>query len=257
MRARSLRTPLFAAAAVLLPSLAAAQFPPPPAPVQERWPTPPAQQPPRAQTTPAPEQPAPLPQPEAAEAPAPKRTKKAAAPASVVACGGVFAKDPTQVKIATKYDSKNVVFGEVNGPDNSKIHATILFPDDAKRRLEVLWANEAARSDIQLISINGKSQWRAPKGLKLGFTMAALQKLNGRPFKLTGFGADGMAAVLDWQGGGLESLPGGCKLGVRLAPGADVPEEARQGAAGDKDMFSNDAALRGAKPTVAEILIGY
>lgn len=247
---------------------AAAQFPPPPPPpgspppVRDRWPEPPRR------TEPAPQQAAPQeaapsrrPAPPAAredgDAKPTVKSAASAAAANVVVCGGVFAKDSTHLKLAIKYDSRNVVYGQVDGPDGSKIDATILFPNDPRRRLEVLWNNEASRSDTSVIAINGRSQWLAPKGLKLGMTLAQLEKANGRPFKLGGFGADGTASVAGWENGALAKLPGGCKVGVRLAADPKAPDEARRSAAGDKEFMSNDAALRALKPTVVEVLIGY
>ena len=181
----------------------------------------------------------------------------APAPAYAVACSGVFAKDSTHLKLAIKYNSRNITFGEVDGPEGSKIPGTILFPNDPKRRLEVLWTNEAGRSGTSVIAINGKSQWSAPKGMKLGLPLAALEKANGRPFKLSGFGADGTAGVAGWEGGALSSLPGGCKVGMRLAADPKAPPEARNAVAGDKEFLSSDAGVRALKPTVVEILIGY
>ena len=116
----------------------------------------------------------------------------------------------------------------------------------------MLWNDDAARSDVQVISINGQSNWTAPKGLKLGLSLAALETLNRRAFKLTGFGPDGNASVLDWQGGALTNLPGGCKIGIRLAADRATPA-----IAGDKELLSSDAALKAVKANVAEILVGY
>ena len=115
------------------------------------------------------------------------------------------------------FQPKNVEYGEVAGAGGTKLNATILFPKDPKRHLEVLWQNEAARSDTSLIVITGQSTWTGPKGLRLGLTLAALEKLNGKPFRLSGFDQPDGSAVLDWQGGALASLPGGCKVGIRLA----------------------------------------
>jgi hypothetical protein len=125
----------------------------------------------------------------------------AAAPALTVACSGPFAKDSSHLKLAIKYDSRNLTFGEVDGPEGSKIPGTILFPNDPKRRLEVIWAKEGARSETSVIAINGKSQWSAPKGMKLGLPLAALEKANGRPFKLSDVDADGTQGVAGWEGG--------------------------------------------------------
>jgi hypothetical protein len=259
---------LLASVVAGLPSIAAAQFPPPPPPpagtaVQDRWPQPAPpptqqqqQQQQQSQPQPAPRQAKPAPQadPDAPKS-APKR--RAAAPAHAVTCGGVFNKDATHLKLAIKYDSRNIVFGEVDGPDGTKIKATILYPNESRRRLEVIWNNDAARTDLSLVVINGQSQWVAPKGLKLGTSLAVLEKTNGRPFKLSGLGADGSASVLGWEGGALTSLPGGCKIGIRLVADSKAPADARGAVAGQKELMSNDANLRAIKPTVAEILIGY
>jgi hypothetical protein len=249
-----------------LPGVALAQFPPPapPAPVQERWPDPPKS--PQAGRGAAPAaQPVPNRAPAQAQtAPSgeellqePAKKPPSPAPATVVACSGVFSKDSTHIKLAMKYDSRNITFGEVDGPEGSKIPGSILFPNDPKRRLEVLWAQEAGRSGTSVIAINGKSQWSAPKGMKLGMTLAALEKANGRPFKISGFDTEGSAGVNGWEGGALGSIPGGCKMGMRLAVDPKSPPEARSAVASDKEFLSNDEAVRALKPTVVEILIGY
>jgi len=144
----------------------------------------------------------------------------------------------------------------VDGPENTKLMASVLFPQDAKRRLEVLWNNEASRSETHLIVINGQSTWSAPKGLHLGLALAALEKLNGKPFKLSGFDQPNAGSVTDWQGGALDKLPGGCRVGIRLAPDAKATEAARNDAQG-KEFASNDAKMRAVKPIVAEIILGY
>jgi hypothetical protein len=190
---------------------------------------------------------------------APKTPSKQSAPAQprAVACDGAFAKDSTHLKLATVFNSQNVVFTEVDGPDGSKLMASVLFPKDPKRRLEVWWQNEAARAETYLIVINGQSTWTAPKGLRLGLQLAALEKLNGKPFKLTGFDKDSSSAISDWDGGALAQLPGGCKAGVRLAADSKATPEVRNAVSANTDFASNDASVRAVKPTVAEIILGY
>jgi len=268
-----LRVRIMLTAAIIagFPGVAVAQFPPPPRPagspaptVQDRWPEP--AKPPQADRaqTPAPKAapkraPAQAKSVPASEEPLRPDARKPAprGPATVVACSGVFGKDATHLKLAIRFDSRNIVFGQVDGPEGSKIDATILYPNDPKRRLEVLWNNEASRADTSLVAINGKSQWTAPKGLKLGLPIAAVEKLNGRPFKMSGFGADGSASVAGWEGGALASLPGGCKVGLRLFADPKTPDAARSAVAGDRELLSNDPGLRAVKPTIGEILVGY
>jgi hypothetical protein len=174
----------------------------------------------------------------------------------VVACNGAFAKNSSHLKLAQIFGAQNLTFAEVDGPQNSKIPASVLYPKDPKRHLEVMWSNEAARADTSLVVINGQSTWTGPKGLRLGLPVAAVEKLNGKPFQVAGFDQDDPGAALDWQGGALDKVPGGCKLGIRLAPDPKASAEARS-AAGGKVLMSSDATVRAVKPKVAEILIGY
>jgi hypothetical protein len=224
------------------------------------------QRPPRAQTTqppaapPAPGQPPPggaaqrQPVPDTPGAPAVQA--RPAEPARTIACGGSFGKESSHLKLAQRFDSRNITFTEVDGPEGTKLRASVLYPGDPKRRLEVLWQNEASRSTTHLIVINGQSTWSGPKGLRLGLSLAALEKLNGKPFKLLGFDQPNGGSVIDWQGGALATLPGGCRVGLRLAPDAKASEAARNEAAG-KELASTDAKVRAVRPIVAEILFGY
>jgi hypothetical protein len=183
--------------------------------------------------------------------------KSQPAPARVVACSGVFAKDSSHIKLATFFGSDAITWAKVDGPDGTKLDATVLYPRDPKRRLEVLWNLEGSRSDTQLIVINGQSTWTAPKGLKLGLPLAALEKLNGKPFNMRAFGGDNSGQVTSWENGALASLPGGCKVGIRLVPDPKAPPQAAADVSGDKEILSSFPALRTLSPKVSEIIVGY
>ena len=200
-------------------------------------------QPPPAETAPA-------------AAPPAARHPSAAAPAHSVACSGAFAKNSSHIRLAQIFGQQNLTFTEVDGAGNTKLQASVLYPKDPKRHLEVMWKNEGSRANTSVIVINGQSTWTGPKGLHLGLPIAAVEKLNGKPFQLAGFDQDNAGAALDWQGGALEKIPGGCNVSVRLAPDPKASGEAR-GAAGGATLMSSDAVVRAVKPTVAEILIGY
>jgi hypothetical protein len=131
----------------------------------------------------------------------------------------------------------------------------VVYPKDPKRRLEVLWQNEPARSDTALIVVSGQSQWSGPKGLRLGLPLAAVEKINGKPFRISGFDQDNGGSALDWEGGALANITGGCQVGMRFARGK-VSESALAAAMG-KEFTSADPGMRGAKPVVAEIIFGY
>jgi len=190
---------------------------------------------------------------------APRSTEPKPPPPSahVVACTGIFSKESSHLRLAMTFDYKNVTFGDVEADGGTKVQASIVFPNDPKRRLEVWWSNPAERSGIYLIDIKGKSTWGAPGGMRLGLNLAQLEKLNKKPFKLKGFDKSGVATVSDWDGGALASLPGGCKSGVSLTADPKASADAVSAMPADKEYSSSDPAISAVKPTVSEILIGY
>jgi hypothetical protein len=187
----------------------------------------------------------------------PAAPPKPAEPARTVACSGAFAKNSGHLKLAQSYGVHNVDFTEVSGDDGSTLMASVLFPNDPKRRLEVLWDDDAQRSGTRMIVIDGQSTWTAQKGIHLGLPLAALEKTNGKPFKLMGFEKGGMAVVSDWNGGALGLLTDGCKVGVQLKPDQKAARSVIEAAGSDKEFASSDPAIRAAKPTIGEIIVAY
>jgi hypothetical protein len=251
-----------------LPGVAEAQQQPPPV----VWPDPPAAQrqtPPPAARQPArprparPAAPAPAPEPELdddptprAGAPAPARPKPAAAAAQNIRCDGPFAKDASHAKLTQAFGAKNVVFQPVDGPEGSKLNATVVFPNDRKRRLEVLWHDEGARRRPSSIVIGADSAWRA-RGFRIGEPLTAVEKTNGKPFRLAGFAGEYGGVARDWQGGALDKLSGDCRLGMRFVLDPKVAAAARSKVEGDRDLTSDNADVRAANPLIAEMIVGY
>jgi hypothetical protein len=155
------------------------------------------------------------------------------------------------------FDSKNITFTDIEAGGGAKVPASVLFPNDPKRRLEVWWSNITARKDIHLIVIAGQSTWAAPGGLRLGQTLEQVEKLNHKPFKLKGFDKDRIATGSDWDGGALAMVAAGCKPGVSLRADAKASAEEIGALSADEEYSSSDPAIRAAKPIVSEILIGY
>jgi hypothetical protein len=174
----------------------------------------------------------------------------------VIACSGVFGRDSSHAKLAMAFQSRNVTFTQVDAI-GGKAMASVLYAKDRKQRLEVWWSKPANRTDTHLIVINGQSDWIAPGELHLGLTLAELEKLNGKPFKLSGFDKDYVAALTDWNGGQLDALAGGCKIGINLRPDPKTPSASLSDLSADHAFTSSDAALRAVNPTISEILIAY
>ena len=176
---------------------------------------------------------------------------------NIVACSGVFAKDSSHAKLASAFQSRNVAFTQVDASSGAKVMASVLYAKDPKRRLEVWWSKPASRSDTHLIVINGQSDWIAPGELHLGLTLAELEKLNGKPFKLSGFDKDRVATLSDWNGGQLATLAGGCKVGISVRADPKATASTVSSLTADRSFTSSDTALRAANPTVSEILVAY
>ena len=133
------------------------------------------------------------------------------------------------------YDPKNVEVSEVEA-GSAKTMASIIYPKEPRHRLEIWWSNVDKRKDTYLIAINGASTWMGPHGLRLGLSLADLEKLNRKPFKLKGFDKGKVAAVTDWDGGTLAALPGGCKAGVFLRAEAKAAIEVIAALPGDHEF---------------------
>jgi hypothetical protein len=181
----------------------------------------------------------------------------APATAHAVACSESFGKDSNHLKLAMGFGFKNVTATDIEAENGTKVAASVLFPDDPQQRLEVWWANATSHSGIYLIVIGGKSDWTAPGGLRLGLTLAELEKLNHKSFKLKGFDKNGVATVKDWDGGELASLAGGCNAGLSLRADPKVSAKIIGALSPNKEYASSNPQMRAAKPVVSEILIGY
>ena len=128
-----------------------------------------------------------------------------------VACSESFGKDSSHLKLAMGFGFRNVTATDVEA-NGTKVAASVIFPDDPQQRLEVWWKNATSSGTYQIV-ITGQSDWTAPGGLRLGLTLAELEKLNHKSFKLKGFDKNGIAATSDWGGGELASLAGAATPG--------------------------------------------
>ena len=183
--------------------------------------------------------------------------KPPAAPTTphTVACSESFGKDSSHFKLAMNFGFRNVTATNVEA-NGTKVAASVIFPDDPQQRLEVRWKNATSSGTYQIV-ITGQSDWTAPGGLRLGLTLAELEKLNHKSFKLKGFDKNGIAATSDWGGGELASLAGDCNAGLSLRADPKVSAKIIGALSPNKEYASSNPQMRAAKPTVSEILIGY
>ena len=99
---------------------------------------------------------------------------------------------------------------------------TVVFPMDSSRRLEILWKDEQGRTHPERIDIRGggRSRWKTDDGITLGTSAAELERVNGKPFRITSSCCDYSGTAWSWEGGVLEQRLRNARLRLRPPPDA-------------------------------------
>lgn len=182
---------------------------------------------------------------------------------TMLGCTGPFAKDAAEAALIAAFGAANVKREDIDVGEGSTEPGTIVFPDDEKRRIEVLWHDNEKRRRPSAIIVRDPSSWRvAVPGepavtIGTGTELAAVEAANGKPFQLYGFGWDMGGSAGDWKGGRLAKLEGGCYLSLQFGPDPKAKEAAVDKASGDKPFGSGSAAMKAVKPRVEKISIGW
>lgn len=174
----------------------------------------------------------------------------------LLTCAAPFTKDASHASLAEHFGKENVAFERVPGPEGSTFDVTVIFPKDPKKRVEISWHDETKRSGLLAANVRSEgSEWVAPGGITLGTPIGTVEKLNGKPFKLSGFSWDMWGWVRDWMGGTMVKIvkDAGC---TNLTLRFDVENEAA-GIGGEGPFLSNGKAMLSSKPYVVEFGIGY
>jgi hypothetical protein len=102
------------------------------------------------------------------------------------------------------YGAANVVDQEVGVGAGDTDFATILFPSDPQRSIQILWMDPNKKTAPLSATIQGTaSRWHAVHGISLGASYSDLERLNGKPFPIS-WGTDQGNVVLSWKGGRLD-----------------------------------------------------
>jgi hypothetical protein len=182
--------------------------------------------------------------------------ERAAAP-RVIKCEGLFGRNTTHADLVQAFGNGNVVHQDIDGAEGEKVKASVLYPNDAKAKLEIIWDDEKARRG-PMIRAKDQSAWASANGIRIGMAIADIEKMNGKPFILSGFDWDYGGRVKDWRGGELaKALPGGCIVGVEFVHPEDSPEANLTKVSGDGDFLSDNADMRAVEPYVAVVTISY
>lgn len=179
----------------------------------------------------------------------------AAAGAEAFSCAGPFARDASRAGLVKAFGADNVRDDEAFVRGDTR-PMTIVFPADPERRLMVHWADAGGLRGLDFVLIQSPG-WSAG-GAAVGMPIAEVERLNGRPFKLTDFQGSGHdGEVRSWEGGRLDAaLPGGCRVDAVLGINDGDVDTTRWSPRPD-GLASDDEALRGADPRLYELTVSF
>jgi hypothetical protein len=174
-----------------------------------------------------------------------------------LSCAGPFGSDTTRARLVEAFGATNVVDKVEPGPKGYPPNVTtIIYPKDKTRRIEVMWNDNVGRTNPFSFIFTAPSRWQAPLGLRVDMGLDEVERINGKPFTIGGFGGliDGMSY---FSGGALETVAGGCGITVIMAPSRKLPKAKMDRISGDDQIPSTDATMRAARPTVWQIQVTY
>lgn len=156
-------------------------------------------------------------------------------------CQGPIRPGDTAASLKARYGAAAEVV-TVDGPEGQPTQVLMLWGQDKRLRMEVRFWDDAM-TRLAAVQPYADSQWTIA-GLAVGDPYQKVEKLNGRPFRFSGFDWDYGGYVTALGGGKLAELPGGGGLlrldpagpagrGIRAGPDAGRPDAvlARSGAA--------------------------
>jgi hypothetical protein len=153
----------------------------------------------------------------------------------------------TEAELKAVFAPQEVVRDSVFWFEGEYRPATVLFPKDPVRRISIVWKDEEHSANPERIELEGsRSTWHTAEGISLGTTAGELERLNGKPFRITSADYDYAGLAWSWENGTLEkSLH---FLEVRLEP---------QFSADEQHPYSNDSATRVARPSVSLLYVYF
>ena len=170
----------------------------------------------------------------------------------------------TAASLAAAFGDTNVTNEDISIGEGFFEQGTVLFSTAPEDRVEILWQVEGVQQTPRLIVVRGqKSRWRTAQGLTLGLSLQAVERLNRRPFRLSGFGWDYGGGARNWLGGALaRQAHEKCALVARLAApqradGSIVNERFFRQIVGERQYSSGHPAMQVVNPIVCEIYLEY
>jgi hypothetical protein len=167
----------------------------------------------------------------------------------------------TRQDLVRIYGAPNVVDQDVDVGEGETEPGTVVFPKDSERSIEILWQDPERKTLPASAQIEGaKSLWKTVHNISLGTSLRDLERLNGRPFKLTGLGWDYSGTVTSWENGALAAELDGRHGRVILRLDSPTPEAVDKDVAqvvGDRDFSSHHPVMQKLNPKAYQIIWAF
>ena len=186
--------------------------------------------------------------------PAHAATPAATQAANPVGCASPVGRGDSAAALLRRF-GRNARKETVPGAEGETSEAIVLYPRDAMRRIEVIYADARMLRPSSVTLRTGRSAWSVA-GMRLGDSLDQVAQRNGRDFAMSGFEWDYGGYVTDLKGGALARLPGGCTISIRFSLPANLastPETLM----GDVQLQSNNPALRRVRPVVSALALSW
>jgi hypothetical protein len=172
-----------------------------------------------------------------------------------LSCDGVFAKDSSHARLVKVFGAADVRHMKVSDPYD-EVPVSVVYPKDAAKKLQFHWSDEKGRKQLSEARVYGeKSPLKTASGIGNGTPLAQIEVLNGKPVLIQGFGTEVQGAV-NFDGGTLEKLPGGCRFGMYLVPGPGAPAPP-DAISGESSFPSDDPHMRAQNLVVGWMIVNW
>jgi hypothetical protein len=163
--------------------------------------------------------------------------------------------------LTRQFGQANVHQATIPLGEGDNADGTVVYSDDPTKRLEVVWKDQTRRQPATIIVKGTESVWAIAPGISLGTSLVEIERLNGGPFTLAGFGFDYSGTIVEWQGGRLASLRTRLpRAFIRLepvGPGSPSRQIDEAQVRGDREFSSGFGPMQRLNPGVYEFIVSY
>lgn len=170
-----------------------------------------------------------------------------------ISCNTPISKNDSAKSILKKY-GKDAILGNINAPEGQVFKGIILYPNNPKKRAEILFFDDELKHPSSIQFEDKSSDWNIA-GLKIGDSLYKALKINKKNISMSGFDWDYGGYASDFHNGFLSDKNRKCTIGIRFEPQTNAQYD--ESLSGDRLIHSNNKALRKLNPVIIELSVGW